>query len=316
MSSETICAVIVTYNRKKLLLECLEALENQSRTVDAIYIVDNASTDGTPELLVENGYIKELPSTELKESLETNIKNDLMIHYLKMPENTGGAGGFYEGVKKAYKKGYDWLWLMDDDTIANSDALEVLYSKTDVSNKVGFLCSKVLWEDGNIHFMNIPQIQPIINGEPFNNKENEDVLLVKGASFVSLLLKNKTVKEVGFPIKDFFIWGDDLEYTERITNKGFHGLYVKESTVYHKTQDNYCVNITSDKRENSWKYFFGIRNTLYVTRKKNYPKFLVNVIYNLSCLNIKILKNRPDNRLEYIWINTKATISSIFFNPI
>ena len=43
-----------------------------------------------------------------------------------MHENTGGAGGFHEGVKRAYKKGYDWLWLMDDDVEVKEDTLEKL----------------------------------------------------------------------------------------------------------------------------------------------------------------------------------------------
>ena len=55
MNRDSVCAVVVTYNRKELLIECLKALKNQSRHLNAIYIVDNASTDGTPELLVENG---------------------------------------------------------------------------------------------------------------------------------------------------------------------------------------------------------------------------------------------------------------------
>jgi len=48
-NKETVCAVIVTYNRKKLLLECLEGLRRQTRPVDAIYIIDNASQDGTSQ---------------------------------------------------------------------------------------------------------------------------------------------------------------------------------------------------------------------------------------------------------------------------
>ncbi len=54
---DTIAAVVVTYNRKELLIECLDALMNQTYPLDGIYIIDNASSDGTPELLLEKGYI-------------------------------------------------------------------------------------------------------------------------------------------------------------------------------------------------------------------------------------------------------------------
>ena len=128
---ETVCAVVVTYNRKNLLIECLEAIRKQTRPVDAIYIIDNASTDGTPELLLEKGYIKELPPTNLTGPWEKTfeIKNltdgkPIKLHYVRMHENTGGAGGFHEGVKRAYERKYDWLWLMDDDVEALRDGLE------------------------------------------------------------------------------------------------------------------------------------------------------------------------------------------------
>ena len=58
MSEDTTCAVVVTYNRKELLIECLESLRKQTKPLNAIYIIDNASTDGTPNLLLEKEFIK------------------------------------------------------------------------------------------------------------------------------------------------------------------------------------------------------------------------------------------------------------------
>ncbi|MER3603731.1 MAG: hypothetical protein C4298_08345, partial [Thermus sp.] len=88
--SERVCAVVVTYNRKELLRECLETLRGQTRKVDHILVVDNASTDGTEEVLRA-----EFPEVEV----------------LRLPENQGSSGGFHEGMKRAYEEGFDWLWL-------------------------------------------------------------------------------------------------------------------------------------------------------------------------------------------------------------
>jgi len=106
---EKIAAVVVTYNRKDLLKECLDALLNQTRPLDSIILIDNASTDGTPEFLKEKGYL-----------------DNPKIDYVRLPENTGGAGGFHEGVKRGYEKGYDWLWLMDDDALPEKSSLNNL----------------------------------------------------------------------------------------------------------------------------------------------------------------------------------------------
>jgi len=182
---DSVCAVVVTYNRKSLLIECLEALKSQTRPVQAIYLIDNASTDGTPEYLLEKGFIKDLLNKKLKEPWEKEYEinnvldgNSIKLFYLRMHENTGGAGGFYEGVKRGYEKGYDWLWLMDDDTIPTKSALEnSLECSLKVSN-IGYIYSKVLWIDKTPHLMYIPSIKSLINNVPFNRYEEDNLFLV------------------------------------------------------------------------------------------------------------------------------------------
>jgi len=106
---ETVAAVVVTFNRKQLLMECLNALLNQTYELDSVIIIDNNSTDGTYELLKERGYI-----------------DNEIIDYVRLNENTGGAGGFHEGIKRGYEKGYDWLWIMDDDVKPDKECLNIL----------------------------------------------------------------------------------------------------------------------------------------------------------------------------------------------
>jgi len=327
MTEYKIAAIVVTFNRKKLLLECLEALKNQTHPLDAIFIIDGPSTDGTPEALKEHGYIKELPPVEYNEyswSTQNVIKSSngtpIKVTYVRLYEDVGGAGGFHEGVKRAYHEGYDWIWLMDDDAEPKEDTLERLINKIEVISKgmdipIGFACSKVLWIDGSIHKMNVPQVQPLINNIPFNAFEESGLLLVKACSFVSALINREAVKKVGLPIREFFIWGDDIEYTKRITNQGFLGMYVKDSIVYHKTKSNYHVNILTDNERNAWKYYYGIRNNLYVIRKRSIVLFVLNLFKSLILTNLHIIRHRKTGRLKFAWVNTKATLASIFFNP-
>jgi hypothetical protein len=66
-----IAAVVVTYNRKKCLAECLSAIRRQSMIPDIIYVVDNHSTDGTPTWMFEQQYISEI--------LHTNNVEDIIL---------------------------------------------------------------------------------------------------------------------------------------------------------------------------------------------------------------------------------------------
>lgn len=119
-----VCAIVVTYNRKELLRECLAALAAQTRPPDRVLVVDNASSDGT-QAMVEAEYEE--------------------VELLALPTNQGGAGGFHEGMKRAHVDGAEWLWLMDDDTIPRPDALaELLAAPARLGSLPTLLASKVV----------------------------------------------------------------------------------------------------------------------------------------------------------------------------
>lgn len=116
MKPEKVAAVVVTYNRKELLRECLGGILSQTRPVDALIIVDNHSTDGTPESLKQLSFIHEIPY-KLNDNAEiSNVVRstqvpgrDISVHYVRTRKNIGGAGGFHEGMKRACGKGYNWV---------------------------------------------------------------------------------------------------------------------------------------------------------------------------------------------------------------
>lgn len=318
-ASRNVCAVIATYNRKNLLSECLNSLRQQSDSLDAIYLIDNASNDGTPNLLNEKGYINQCPpsnSTKIWKT-ESNFLNqsgkNIKFYYLRNVYNNGSAGGFHDGIKEAYNEGYQWIWVLDDDSITKKDSLDKLLEKTELSENIGFLCSKVLWCDNNVHIMNIPQIQPLVKNIPFNKFENSNVSVVRAASWLSLLIKREVIEEVGFPLKDFFVWAEDIEYTNRMTENNYLGLYVADSVVYHETKTNYSVDIISAGEESILKFSHGIRNNLYIIKKQSLILFILNLCYNLTLINFNILRYRNDNKLKFFWVNTVSSLKSVFF---
>lgn len=210
-----ITAVIVTYNRKELLKECVQALLKQSVKECDVLIIDNASTDGTPEYIAD----------ELKNS---------RVHYDNTGSNLGGAGGFCYGIRKACEMGYDYLWLMDDDCIVKENSLkELLKLGNSLQGNYGFLSSRVLWKDGKPCRMNQQKISLVKKlKEP--EKDCQKIVL---ATFVSLFVPASVVKNVGLPYKEFVIWTDDWEYTRRISLK-YPCYYSAKSIVVHKSKNN------------------------------------------------------------------------------
>jgi rhamnopyranosyl-N-acetylglucosaminyl-diphospho-decaprenol beta-1,3/1,4-galactofuranosyltransferase len=236
--SESVCAVVVTYNRKELLRECLEAVTGQSRGPDTVLVVDNKSTDGTPDMVRA-----EFPSAEL----------------LELPTNEGSSGGFHEGMKAAAARGYDWLWVMDDDTIPNPDALEILLdARTNVDGDPYLLASKVLWTDGSLHPMNWPGLGTE-DFDAFVGGIERSVLRIRSNTFPSLLVKREAVEKYGPPRKGFFIWADDIDFTQRILRRE-SGYMIPQSVAVHKTK-------TAHKPwEGKERFYYAVRNGLFILR--------------------------------------------------
>jgi GT2 family glycosyltransferase len=245
---EKIAAVVVTYNRKELLKGCLDALLNQTYPLDSIILIDNASTDGTPEFLREKGYF-----------------DNPKIDYVRLPENIGGAGGFYEGMKRGYKKGYDWLWLMDDDAIPLDDALEKLLKASkslSTKKKKGVFVSSLIASRKEIRNSMFPKIIEI-------NK----------AMFVGWLNPYEIINSIGFPRKDFFIYWDDIEYSQRLKSHGFRIYKVTDSYIIHKdwtAQTRKNINVLFRKVSRpiyqDWKSYYLFRNKILM-HKLNHHNF-------------------------------------------
>lgn len=290
MSNHKVCAVVVTYNRKKLLIECLESLKNQTRPLEGIYLIDNASLDGTSELLTEHKYIKELPSNYHENWNKCyNLKNtangeNIKFNYIRLSENTGGAGGFHEGVKRAYKDGYDWLWLMDDDAEPLNDALEKLSVYFDEKN-VSALASVVKTTDNQIilghrgyfDFKSIRNYKIVQSLSP-SLINNNNTLKIDAISFVGVLINRKAIMKVGFPKKEFFVYGDDYEYSIRLRSVG-EILLISDSTIQHKVyvstnfieKNFFGHKFNRIKYENYWISYFDKRNNVWLLKKYRRP---------------------------------------------
>lgn len=243
--AEQVVAVVVTYNRRDLLRECLAALRDQERTPDRVIVVDNASTDGTAAMVRS-----EAPAVEL----------------MAMEHNVGGAGGFHAGLRAAHAGGADWTWLLDDDTIARPDALAHLLAARAPADGLPaplVLASRVEWKDGRPHPMNMPIVGR--RDLPRLVAATEAGLLpLRAATFVSLLVARPAVERYGLPLAQYFLWADDIEYTARVL-RSEPGYLVPESVVEHRTKAPHTSVTHGGPR-----FYFHARNTLFMLRSASW----------------------------------------------
>ena len=211
-----VVAVVVTYNRRELLLEALAAVHAQSRAPDAVIVVDNASTDGTAAAVRAR-----FPAARLA----------------GLARNTGGAGGFAYGMALALADAADLIWLMDDDTVPEPDALRALLQarERDPARPPALIASRVLWTDGRAHPLNTPRTKPLASQAERRAAAAAGCLPIRSASFVSVLVDAAESRRRGLPQADYFLWNDDFEFTTRLL-RGNQGWLCPASVVVHKTR--------------------------------------------------------------------------------
>ncbi len=292
-----IVAVVVTYNRLDMLKKCISCLENQTIRCDII-IVNNASTDDTEKWALEY----------------TNNHNSVL--YKNTGKNIGGAGGFNLGMKWAIENDYEYIWIMDDDCLVKEDSLQKLIEADNIikkENDYGFLSSVVLWTNEKECKMNRQKIRKSYYEDAHLLKHG--IIQVEQATFVSLLFNRKTIVDVGLPIKDFFIWGDDIEYTRRITvRNGLKSYMVGQSQVIHAMKENTGSSIATDIPERINRYKYAFRNEGYLYRQEG----LKGIFYYFAkcMLNLfRILIKAKNYKLKRCSVLICSMVKGLFFNP-
>jgi rhamnopyranosyl-N-acetylglucosaminyl-diphospho-decaprenol beta-1,3/1,4-galactofuranosyltransferase len=256
---ERIVAVVVAYERRELVQETLAALEAQTVAPEAIVVVDNASSDGTCDVIRER-----FPRVDL----------------VVLPRNTGGAGGFTVGIARALAvHEADAVWLMDDDTIPDPGALAALLA-TRRAAPAGtvLLASAVRWVDGRPHPMNTPRVRPGASRSAVRRAAAHGAYPVRSASFVSLLVEAEAVRRHGLPVADYFLWNDDFEFSTRLLRRG-RGFVSSGSTVEHRTRTFGAADVDPGAR-----FFYEVRNKSWLMRRSPSLSAVERLLYSAAAL--------------------------------
>ncbi len=234
-----IIAIVVTYNRIKLLQKCIECIKGQTYPINKIIIINNGSTDGSKEWL------------DRQKDIE-------VIHQ----QNVGGSGGFYTGLKIAYEEGADWIWAMDDDVNPTKSCLEILINN--IRPEIGILCPSRYINDklilGETYSFNL--------SNPFKNLKrplttsiissyNNSIIEIQGMAFEGPLISKNVIETIGLPNKDLFIFWDDSDFSYRAYLKGFKICYIKHAILNKE-------NLSQPSQiERTWKVPYSLRNEVY-----------------------------------------------------
>ena len=277
-----------------MLKENVESLRRQCYTHRDIVVIDNGSTDGTSEWLAS--------------------QKDLIVI---TQANLGGAGGFFTGLKYVAEHGYDYCWCMDDDVICQPNTLSELVNaaKKLEDGKWGFLCSSVFDKKGNP--TNVPDIDlRAIESDPdWPRYLDEGMVKVRFASFVSVFVPTKNIHDYGLPLRDFFIWGDDTEYTTRLSDH-LPCYLVGKSEVKHMREMTQGLSFLEETNPHRLKlYFYMFRNQYYLASHGYWHKRLPRLRF-LVTKSMLLGKALLSFKTQHVQVLIKAIWKAPWFNTI
>jgi GT2 family glycosyltransferase len=269
-----VAAVLVTFNRSQILSQALRALGAQLRPPDGIVVVDNASDDDTLKLIA-----RDFPAVEV----------------VKLDTNLGVNGGLVAGMRRAHELGFDAFWLLDDDsdpeTVALAELVQVLETNPSV-DVIGF-------RGGTLRFGWIrhrrsaqavgrrPRLGPGVYAMDF--------VLVDGA-----LIPRRVVDAVGYPPEDYFMMIGDIEYTYRMTQRGFQ-IGVLEND---RMRNAALGSRGSASGKLPWRAYYKARNQLRMALEYRSPALLAGCLARQVYLLTGLCKRRE-------WARARALILGV-----
>lgn len=246
---ESVAVVVVTYNRADLLERMLAGLAALDPAPDAVIVVDNASSDHTPDVLAAAADL--LPGLEV----------------LRTEDNLGGAGGFHHGVREAYARGFDRIWLMDDDVVPATDCLAVLLAQdpdhSDCLMAVREDTAGRLVEKAATRFdlRNPLAIRPktgMVETTYGERGRMPALVEIENVAFEGFMVRRRVIEAIGLPDPSYFIFYDDVDFAVRARRAGFRIWAVRDAVLVRQ------LDFDQQHDLSGWKGYYMYRNLFVV----------------------------------------------------
>ncbi len=231
----SLTAVICNFNKKDYLKGCLDSLlatQSDSLSINVL-VVDNASTDGSQQM-IENEYGKQ-------------------VTLIAKAENTGGAGGFATGMRAAVETGGDFVALLDNDILLDTDTLLKLVAYLQAHSEVGVAGAKICTMDNPAI---LQELGAFIDWEnygvktPLKGHKDDtslpDVVVCDYVPACCLVTRTEIIREAGVFDEAHFIYWDDMDWCTRVKLAGYEVHAIASARVQHKMGAVHATNTFSN----------------------------------------------------------------------
>lgn len=274
--SPSVAFILINYNTINHTIECLDSLNNiESKFKYKVYIVDNNSNDDCDFYL--------------------NIIKDKLkypIQLINSNENLGFSGGCKVGVDAAMDDQYEFILLLNNDTIVEPNFLDELIKPYYEKENVGITTCKILdyYNNSLMQYngadINLYKGTSEIYG--FGQSNINNPIKPVSCSFASgccMLIDVNTIKKYGFMDDNYFLYYEDVEYCYRLKKHGLDIIYVPTSIIYHKE------SVSTNKKSLLYSYYFSRNRLTFIKDNLEQPYKLISYVYTYCWLVKKVLCN-------------------------
>lgn len=265
MEEPKVLIIIVTFNKKRYVVDLLNSLKEIDYKNYDVVVVDNASTDGTVD------YIE---------------KHFPCLYVIRNSENNGGSGGFNTGLSYAFQRDiYKYYWLLDNDVVVSKDALRMLVKTLDENSDIAIAGSQMCQLDNPEvtneigAFVNLRDGCLVLNRHLTRRRNNsKGIFNVDYVAAASMLVRADVARKAGH-WEDFFIHFDDVDWCLNIKETGYRVVGVADSVIWH---------LSASEKPITWALYYDIRNVLFLLNKHASKKAVKRFLRRNCLLAIKI----------------------------
>lgn len=283
LNSKLIAIVILNWNGTRDTIECLNSiLRFLTRKVYKVILIDNNSTEDIEDL---RRYEDEMP-----------------LQIIRLKKNIGFAAGNNVGIYKALKEKFEYIWLLNNDTVLVDDSVYNLVNHLNSTENIGigglvnyyFSDPDLIWQAGFKNDLRNGNVHPINNFNP-NDNRLYFVDYVPGSSF---LVKREVFEKIGFLDYKYFAYFEENDFCVRAKRSGYQIAFLQNSKILHKvgrsSENHLKIYLRTRNRLLFYFKYSGRINFLYI-----FIKYSLKTVYKL----IKLKKNRSENLQAFVFSN-------------
>jgi GT2 family glycosyltransferase len=279
--------LLLNYKAVGHTLACLASLTRLNYPAYQVVVIDNASEDGSVEALKASQYD---------------------FHLIQSGRNLGYSGGNNLGVRYALEQGADYVWLLNNDTTVDPEALTALVAQAQKTG--GLVGSLLLYPDGRYQ-----QVGTVIRWGTGSTKgipegRISDGMAVPCLTGASLLIPRAVLERIGLLDESYFLYFEDGEYTLRANRAGFSATVALGSRVFHEE------GASTGRKSPRTQYYYhrnrlkllyryaaaGHKMTIGLYTAVRFLRSIIKAVLSLPSLSEKARETRRSLRIQWLAI--------------